>query len=90
MTHMLTTEQIELRAAREAEQMAARAAMDAECAAAGGHRYADRRCIYCFRREPTAPVYDPGQIERAETAATGCTLYTAEQGCPLHGETCAH
>lgn len=32
---------------------------------------------------------DPAPRERHEVAATGCAHYTDDQGCPLHGETCA-
>ena len=55
-----------------------------------GHAARDMgRCVRCSDYLIEQPIADPGQVEARASEPEGCPRYSASNGCPLHGETCA-
>lgn len=77
-------------ASKPAHHRRARWAIEADvaCAHEGHPQFFDARCVRCRTYEP-APIATTVEVITATTEAAPCELYTRDQGCPLHGETCA-
>lgn len=82
---------IEAQADKPAHQQLVRWAVEADvaCAHEGHPRYVDGRCVRCRGYEPEARSSFGDLTPAVAQAGEPCNLYTREQGCPLHGETCA-
>ena len=59
------------------------------CAEEGHPHYVDGRCVRCRAYDPRALAEPKLRPIVTGVKPVRCLHYTRDQGCPMHGETCA-